>query len=74
MIRKLSQKRKHTTPHSPNVLVPQHSSRKNAKTNKQKTTEMQKIQEQERKIVPINGMRVKRGEKRLKREKSGNID
>lgn len=41
-MRKLSQNEKHTTPHSPNVLVPQHSSRKNAKTNKQKTTEMQK--------------------------------
>lgn len=41
-MRKLSQIEKHTTPHSPNVLVPQHSSRKNAKTNKQKTTEMQK--------------------------------
>lgn len=63
-MRKLSQIEKHTTPHSPNVLVPQHSSRKNAKTNKQKTTEMQKKkQEQERKIVPINGMRVKRGRK-----------
>lgn len=50
-----------------------HPERMQKQTNK-KQPRCKKIQEQERKIVPINGMRVKRGEKRLKREKSGNID
>lgn len=43
-----------------------HPERMQKQTNK-KQPRCKKIQEQERKIVPINGMTVKRGEKRLKK-------